>query len=252
MVESTLAHSLEPALNTWEQLVADGPDGPGIDFSDTNRTRLCRRRFQAFLDDPSMETFQRLWNADSLAGYWAPNAASLLQPDDAVESLQTLFSEIATADDFNPAWEGRFWDAGTPWGLYELYGRLQGGHEPIPSIEAKRVLKDLGYDVGDGRDAVIAEIRRFADTYKSHVGHVSQETNYELPVYAEIDEFFRLVEATDRDTINAQLTGPYAPLFRPLIGYRSIRGRRNHSAGAVLTHSSRITSKQEILGPTTT
>lgn len=38
-------------------------------------------------------------------------------------------------------------------------------------------------------------------------------------MYAEIDEFFRLVETSDRDPINAQLTGPYASLFRPLIGH---------------------------------
>lgn len=103
MADSTLHHSLEPALNTWQQLVADGPTGPGIDFSNSNRTRLCRRQFQAFLDDPSADNFQQLWNAETLAGYWAPNAASLLRPDDAVASLHTLFSEIDTADDFNPA-----------------------------------------------------------------------------------------------------------------------------------------------------
>lgn len=104
--------------------------------------------------------------------------------------------------------------------MYELYGRLQDGHEAIPSVEAKSVLQDLGYDVGNDRDAVTTGIQRFADTYNSQVGHASQGTSYELPVYAEIDEFFRLVETTDRDTINAQLTGPYAPLFRPLIGHR--------------------------------
>lgn len=79
---------------------------------------------------------------------------------------------------------------------------------------------DLGYDVGTDRESVSQAITAFREKYESRVGHASGGTSYEVPLYAEIDEFFRLVETVDRDTITAQVTGPYASLFRPLIGYR--------------------------------
>lgn len=220
MVRSTLAQSLVPALSAWADLVADGPVGPGIDLSETNRTRLCQTRVEEFLESPTAERFQELWNEDTLAGYWAPNAALLLAPDDAVEALHTVISEMVTATEFNPAWTGRFGGAGTPWGLYELFGRLQGGHKPIPSLEAKDVLNSLGYEVENDPESVSDGITQFKETYDSHVGHASGDRSYELPIYAEMDEFFGLVESTDRDIINAQLKGPYAALFRPLIGHQ--------------------------------
>lgn len=105
-------------------------------------------------------------------------------------------------------------------GLYELYGRVQGGTRPIPSIEAKNVLQELDYEVGEEPESVVEAIRSFKATYDSHVGHATAGTNYDVSVYAEIDEFFRLVDSVDRKTINSQLTGPYAALFRPLIGHR--------------------------------
>lgn len=220
MVRSTLGHSLESALTTWGQLVADDPTGPGIDFTASNRTRQCQSRCETFLETPTEETFKALWSAETLAGYWAPNAAVLLGPPGAVDQLHTVVSEMTTADEFNPEWTRRLPTAGSNWGVYELYGRLQGGHNPIPSIEAKNVLGELGYDTTDDREAVIDALTEFKSTYDRLVGHASAGTAYELPVYAEIDAFFNLVATVDRATINAQLTGPYAPLFRPLIGHR--------------------------------
>lgn len=224
MGRSTLGQSIDPALTTWGEIVADGPRGPGIDFSESNRTRLCRTRLNSFLENPTVESFRELWGPETLAGYWAPNAATLLAPDDAVDSLHTLLSKIEAADEYNPAWEGRLGAAGAAWGLYELYGRLHDGEEPIPSIEAKNTLNKVGYDVDDDRESVAMGIQKFSEKYESRVGHASAGTSYELPLYAEIDEFFHLVETVDRDTINAQLTGPYAPLFRPLIGHRILTG----------------------------
>lgn len=220
MTRSTLGHSLTPALTTYRDVVADGPTGPGIDFTETNRTRLCQARFDAFLEDPTAERFRELWRAETLSGYWTPNVGTLLGPDDEVEPCQKLLSEMAAAEEFDPAWTGRLTRTDSGWGLYELFYRSRGGVEPIPTIEAKRVLTDLGYDVEDTPESVSAGIERFRETYDEHVGHASDGREYELPVYAEIDEFFRLVETADRETINSQLTGPYAPLFRPLIGHR--------------------------------
>mgnify|MGYP006993518075 CR=1 FL=1 len=220
MTRSTLGQSIDSALSAWSELVDDGPTGPGIDFSETNRTRRCRARVDEFLDDSSKESFRALWCGETLASYWEPSPAMLLNADDAVESLATVLSEMRTGDEFDPAWEGRFGENIVPWGLYELHGRLQGGHEPIPSSEARTVLGELGHESGATRESVIEAIESFRERYEARVGHVSAGKPCELPIYAEIDEFFKLVETTDRETVSAQLTGPYASLFRPLIGYR--------------------------------
>jgi hypothetical protein len=143
-----------------------------------------------------------------------------LKPDNAVEQLHTLFSEMKSADEFDSSWVGQSVGASSGWGLYELFYRLQRGQEPIPSTEARAVLNGLGYDVESEPEAVMEGIRDFRENYDTHVGHASAGAPYEIAVYAEIDEFFRLVETTDREVINAQLTGTYAPLFRPLIGHR--------------------------------
>lgn len=226
MSRSTLGHSLTPALTTWRELVTAGPTGPGIDFSDTNRTRRCRLRVDSFLADPSDETFRRLWSPETLGGYWRPNAAMLLRADGAIESLHALITEMDSAEQFNSSWLDQLGGTADGWGFYELFGRLQGGHEPIPSIEAKQALDTLGYDVGTDRRSLVTAIETFREDYDSVVGHATARTSYEIPIYAEIDEFFRLIETADRETISSQLTGPYAPLFRPLIGHRV------HTAGA--------------------
>jgi len=220
MVRSTLSQSLTPALAAWRELVSDGPTGPGMDFSESNRTQACQRRCDAFLDDPTPETFRALWSDDALASYWAPSAAVLLGADAAIDTLHTVCSEMTTTEEFDPTWIDRVAGSGTAWGVYELYARLQGGVDPIPTLEAQLTLRALGYPDIDTPAAVTTAIRDFADEYESVVGHVTTDTTYELPVYAEIDEFFHLIQTTDRDTITAQVTGPYAALFRPLIGHR--------------------------------
>ncbi|SDY39598.1 hypothetical protein [Halopenitus persicus] len=220
MARSTLGQSLTPALAAWRELVAEGPTGPGIDFSETNRTRRCRRRCDAFLADPSPETFRELWSADTMASYWAPNAAVLLGPDDAIDALRDVCSEMIAAEEFDPTWTDRLAGSGAAWGVTELYARLQGGTEPIPTLEAQAALRSLRDASVETPAAVAAAIADFAQDYESAVGHASAGTAYELPRYAEIDEFFRLVQTTDRETIAAHVTGPYAALFRPLIGHR--------------------------------
>jgi len=124
------------------------------------------------------------------------------------------------AEEFDPTWVDRISGSGDAWGLYELFGRLHGGQKPIASLEAKQALETLGYAVDGGPHSVATAIDRFKAEYTESVGHASAGTEYELPIYAEIDEFFKLIETADRDLISTHLTGPYAPLFRPLIGHR--------------------------------
>jgi hypothetical protein len=171
MTRSTLGQSLTPALNTWEELVRDGPAGPGIDFSEMNRTRLCCTRLEAFLDDPSIESFRKLWSQETLADYWVPNTASLLGPDNAVEHLHTLLSEISSADEFDQLWVDQLGGTGSGWGLYELFGRLQRGHEPIPPTEAQSVLSDLGYDVENNPNSVAISGSSETNTTRTSATH---------------------------------------------------------------------------------
>ena len=220
MTRSTLSHSLTPALTAWRDMVSESPIAPGIDFTETNRTHACEKQHEAFLAHPSPETFRALWNADTLASYWAPSAAVLLGPDSAVDSLLGVCSEMTDAVSFDQRWLDRLAGSDPGWGIHELYARLQGGAHPIPTLEAQTVLRSLGYDNVGTPDAVVTAISEFAEDYESVVGHASVGTSYEVPLYAEIDEFFKLVQTADRDTINAQLTGPHAALFRPLIGHR--------------------------------
>lgn len=189
-MHSTLGQSLRPALTAWGDLVADGPHGPGVDFSETNRTRLCRTRADAFLNDPTEETFRELWGPEALSGYWSPNAGTLLGPPNAVENLQTVLSEMRSAAAFDHSWTDRLPGGATNWGIYELYARLQGGTEPIPSLEAQSVLGDLGVDVTNDPTAIADGIRQFEETYRSQVGHASGGTEYELPTTPRLTSSF--------------------------------------------------------------
>lgn len=218
MTSSTLRQSLTPALTTWEEVVTD--EGPVVDLTETNRTRLCITRFETFLEEPTADSFRALWSPETLANYWRPTAGALLGEGEEVEHLHVVLSEMDDADEFNTAWLGRTSQNSSGWGFRELFARLEGGSEPIPTSEAKEVLDGLGYDVNDNPDSVVDAILKFKQEYDRHVGHASADTPNEIPIYAEMDEFFRLVNSTPRETINAQLTGEYAPLFRPLIGHQ--------------------------------
>lgn len=220
MTRSTLGYSLTPALSAWRDLVSNGPTGPGIDFTETNRTHTCKHQLDVFLSDPSPESFRSLWNVNTLASYWAPSAAVLLGPDSTVDTLHGVCSEMTNTNTFDPTWLDRLAGSSPGWGVHELHARLQGGAQPIPTLEAQTVLRSLGYDNVETPDAVATAIADFAQDYERIVGVASAGTSYEVLPYAEIDEFFKVVQTADRDMIAAQLTGPYAALFRPLIGYR--------------------------------
>lgn len=56
------------------------------------------------------------------------------------------------------------------------------------------MLRSLGYDNVGTPDAVVTAISEFTEDYESVVGHVSAGTSYEVPLYAEVDEFFKLVQ----------------------------------------------------------
>ena len=221
MESSTPGQALTSTLQGWKKLVEDGAAGPGTDFTESNRTEQCHRRVSDFVENPSVDMFRECWSADSLSDYWQPNAASILQNhSDDLDAIAALFQEIRDATTYDPSWETRFGGSLSGFGLYELYGRLHADNEPIPTTEAARALERLKYDTAKERTEIIETIERFRERYERDVGHVTAGTEYEVPLYAEIDELFRLLVTVDRETINAQVTGPYADLFRPLIGYQ--------------------------------
>lgn len=135
MTRSTLSHSVTPALTAWRNLVSNGPIGPGIDFTDTNRTHACEQQLDAFLTNPSPDTFRELWDGDVIASYWAPSAAVLLGSDSAVDSLHDVCGEMLDADAFDPTWLDRL--AGSDPGWASTNYTPGSKVEPIPSRRSK-------------------------------------------------------------------------------------------------------------------
>lgn len=138
-----------------------------------------------------------------------------------------------TTDEFDPTRADRPAGSGTAWGACELYARLNGGSEPISTLEAQSALPSFGYTDLNTLRTVTTAITEFAQEHESVAGHASADTACELPIYAEVDELFQLIQTTDRETITAQVTGPYAPLFRPLTAIASTRTLRIQSNGRV-------------------
>ena len=217
MSSTTPGQTLHSMLSGWKAAVSDSSSGTGYDLTESNRTAVCRRRVDAFLDSPSEDSFRRLWSDDAIVDYWAPNAAVILQvADDSLEDLAELVAEVRDADAYDPAWESLIDGSG----LWELYGRLHADRDPIPTDRANEALQRFRFEGHDERQARIAEIERFRETYEAVVGHATAGTDFELAIYAEVDELFTLVTTTDRVDVNAELHGPYERLYRPLIGFR--------------------------------
>lgn len=217
MSSTTPGQTLHSILAGWKDAVADSPSGTGFDFTESNRTTVCRRRVDAFLESPSVETFRALWSNEALCDYWAPNAAVIIEvADDSLDDLAELVADVRDADQYDPRWEsiidGR--------GLWELYGRLHADREPITTQRADDALERFRFERHGTREDCVDEIERFRDVYEDVAGHITAGTDYEVPIYAEIDELFTLVTTVDRDAVNAELHGPYERLYRPLIGFR--------------------------------
>ncbi|WP_435320815.1 hypothetical protein [Haloarchaeobius sp. TZWSO28] len=209
----------EAILSAWKQTVPEHPTGPGYDLSESNRTRVCTERLDEFIEDPSKETFQELWDLDALYESLSPNKSLALDSFwGSVEELAELFAEVRDAETYDPAWERKFqWSQS----LWELYGRTHAETSPIPTSQAASGLKQFGFAGGNTYNKRVDSLERFAETYRERVGHVTAGTDHEVPVWVEIDELLALVTTVDPETIRAEVDGPRGPLYRSLDGYGS-------------------------------
>ena len=216
MSSDTPGQTLQSMLAGWKSAVSAGPDGTGFDFTESNRTAVCHRRVESFLDSPSADSFRQLWSEDALVNYWMPNAGAILNGDeDTIEELASLVDDVREAEAYDPDWESIVDGPG----LWELYGRLHADREPIPTHHAREALGRFRYEQHETRTEQCAEIERFREEYERRAGHVTAGTEYEVPIHVELDALFTLVATVDRVDVNAELHGPHERLYRPLIGF---------------------------------
>jgi len=211
--------TISSLLADWRRIISERPANIPVDFSDSNRTKTCIRRVDAFLETPTPDSFRNLWCAEAMSDYWRPSAVTILDnPDVTIDALADLNRDVRDASAYDPAWETRLDGALDGFGLHELYGRLHADQEPIPTVEATRALSQLGYTDNSDPESVRDGIKAFKDQYEQELGRVTAGAETALPIYAEIDELFRVAEALDDETMHHLASGEYSDFVRPFLG----------------------------------
>jgi hypothetical protein len=225
-------------LTAWGEHAAQTATGPGFDFTPDNRTQRTQAAVDAFITEPTTEKFESLWMYDTLADSIIGGANTVL--DDWNEDLEALAAQLetmATAPEYNPAWELRFPSETAVW---ELYGRLQPEAAPIVYSECLRGFREFGYDQPDTFDTATARWAEFRDAYLDIAGYATEDTPHEVPLNHEISELFTFLATQDDGEIIEvlQSSDGYYPLSRwrqegTLESELQLQGHESHLEGFI-------------------
>lgn len=203
-------------LEAWGDVTRSHPTGREYDLTTPTRSERYRNRLATFVDEPTEENFEELWNEQTVAaaGEWPAGIVQNLWSGP-LDELATLFDEIRNADRYDDSWEIRVsWSSVLP----ELYTRADDGL-PIVSEQARHGLKKFGIEPPTGFEPRRQQLEAFRDTYLDTAGHVTANESETIPVYEEIDQLFALVTAASSADVAAEATGPRGDLYTALRGY---------------------------------
>lgn len=189
-------------LQAWEEYAATEQTGPYHNFGPDNRYERVESRLTAFLNSPTQETFESLWNRDVLrdAVMGGPGLV-LSQWPGTVEELAARLQEMQAADEYDPSWER---DIITKTAVRELYGFMDPSSRPILSSAVTNGLNAFGFS----KPASYRErpgYHTFADAYEELVGHATEGTAHEVPWHFELEQFLVMIGSEDRYEILQEL-----------------------------------------------
>lgn len=213
MTSATIGPRRRALLEAWAEHISTTASGTHYDLSDDNRTAQIQRHVDAFLSDPSEDSFETLWSYESLADSILGGPSQVLSQWDSVAELAACLETIRDATEYDPSWEEHFPAKTAVW---ELYGRLHPSSEPIVFSECLGGLEALGY----GSISTFADARstwaEFEEHYRSIAGHATEGTAHEVPLAHEMSEFLRFISAADSETLEDTLqpSDDYYPLVR--------------------------------------
>jgi hypothetical protein len=211
----------ERLLESWADTIATQAKSEYFDFTSPTRSDVLEQKVNGFVDSPSEESFEELWDTNIIrdAVYGGSNAI-LNNWNETQADLATFIEDIRDADAYDPAWERRFPEYVAP-AIRELYGRLLPHERPIFNRSAQRGLSTYGFGSPSTVNEGLAPFEKFQDTYLQHVGHVTEGTSYEVPLSDEIEQFF-YVTTTQSETELRSLLDMDSPTYATFSGWDAI------------------------------
>lgn len=190
---SDLTAGQKEILEQWKTIAHENQSGSTFSIEEEAKHNEIEERLPQFLDDPSEETFETLWNTiysaqrAGSAGYLLNN--KWRDGGRTVEELADFISEVANTEEYDETWEDTL---GSIRPLREFFGWLHVDTQPIIDMQTIRGLEF--FDVVDSGDSLkrrsFEEQReRFADfknVYRAVIGHATEDTDHELPINLEI------------------------------------------------------------------
>lgn len=202
----------EGLLTAWGELIAETSSGSGFDCTDSNRTEVTQRQVSEFLQEPSVDRFEKLWQVEVLADAVFGGPSPVLDRFGSIEQLAETIRSVAEADAYDPDWEEHFL---TPTVVWELYGRLHPDQAPILNSTSATGLSDLGLLRPRSFEEAEEEWATFRGEYESLVGHATANTSHTVPINHEISELLWFVATTDAEVVTSRLqdvTEEYTPI----------------------------------------
>jgi hypothetical protein len=184
-------------LQKWKEVARRYERSIHFDFSEKHYNESIvelKKGVERFLDDPKEETFNDFW--DRLWAAWrGASATSVLkrwnQEDKTIQELKKLIKEIYKSREYNKDWERML---GAKNSLRELYGKLKLEEYPIQNSCASNSLKWFEYKPKQSYADFQKEFKEFKNEYLSTIGHVTKDTDHEVPINLEIDQLFNVID----------------------------------------------------------
>lgn len=203
-------------LEAWGTLIKTEASGLNFDMTDENRTITTQRRVEQFLQAPTVERFEELWQVGVLGDSVMGGPKPVIDRHNSIEGVAETLQEINEATSYNPAWEARFLVPSVVW---ELYGRLHPEREPILNSTCAAGLSEMGFARPSDFESVQREWAAFKEVYKSVVGHATSGTQHAVPLHHEMNEFLWFISATDDDDLQLVLQD-VADRYFPIAGWQ--------------------------------
>ena len=218
----------EAILQAWKEAIGSTESGTTFSLEEADKRAVIRDRTKAFLDNPTPERFTKMWRTGYAAGSavaptpipekWADKGRS-------IEGLADLIEEIVTSETYDPSWEEALSSRRS---MREFYGWLHAGSTPILNAHLINTLEFFEVPSGDVDDTTFeAQCRayeQFETVYHDRVGHVTAETDWEVPIPVEIYLLSVCVDTAER-----ALDDEENPEFAAL--YTAILDAKNQQAG---------------------
>lgn len=166
---------LQVYSNVARRVAVEGLQCPHIDFNGEIRIQEgVRKRFAAFLENPTESSLNDLWNSKCLALARGGDNVGQLKKKNTIDEVKQTFEELQSSDEYNADWEARL---KVPWALRELWGRIKGR----PVYHCENVLTFFGYDRCLTYQHFLDQFADFARFYQGTIG-VEGATPYPLEV----------------------------------------------------------------------